>query len=63
MCWLDDVTGSLTPGKAADLVILRATRPVTTVEQAFGQVVWMGDPSRLESVLVEGQEMLAPGRA
>ena len=35
------------------------TRPVTTVEQAFGQVVWMGEASRLESVLVDGQEMLA----
>lgn len=58
-CWLDDVTGSLTPGKAADLLVMRPTRPVETIEQAFGQVVWMGEPSRLESVLVHGLEMLA----
>lgn len=58
-CWLDEVTGSLTPGEAADLLVMRPTRPVTTVEQAFGQVVWMGEASRLESVLVDGQEMLA----
>ena len=57
-CWLGDVTGSLTPGKAADLVVMRATRAVDTIEQAFGQVVWMGEASRLESVLVGGQEML-----
>jgi 5-methylthioadenosine/S-adenosylhomocysteine deaminase len=57
-CWLDDITGSLTPGKAADLLVMRPTRPVTTVEQAFGQVVWMGNGSRLESVLVDGQQML-----
>ena len=49
-------------GKAADLVVMRASRPVTTVEQAFGQVVWMGEASRLESVLVDGQEMLARGK-
>ena len=40
--WLDDLTGSLSPGKAADLLVLRPTRPVATLEQAFGQVVWQG---------------------
>jgi 5-methylthioadenosine/S-adenosylhomocysteine deaminase len=57
-CWLGDVTGSLTPGKAADLVTMRPSRPVTTLEQAFEQVVWQGEASCLESVLVGGQEML-----
>jgi 5-methylthioadenosine/S-adenosylhomocysteine deaminase len=51
-CWLGELTGSLTPGKAADLLVMRPTRPVTTIEQAYGQVVWMGDGSRLESVQI-----------
>jgi 5-methylthioadenosine/S-adenosylhomocysteine deaminase len=58
-CWLGELTGSLTPGKAADLLVMRPTRPVTTIEQAYGQVVWRGDGARLESVQVAGHEMLA----
>jgi cytosine/adenosine deaminase-related metal-dependent hydrolase len=58
-CWLDALTGSLTAGKTADLLVMRPTRPITTIEQAYGQVVWMGDGSRLESVQVAGHEMLA----
>ena len=57
-CWLENVTGSLTPGKWADLVVLRPSRPVSTVAEAAAQVVWMGDASRLESVLVAGVERL-----
>lgn len=57
-CWLGDVTGSLTPGKWADLVVVRPSRPVSTVAEAAAQVVWMGNASRLESVLVAGAEML-----
>jgi hypothetical protein len=38
---------------------MRPTRPITAIEQAYGQVVWMGDGSRLESVQVAGHEMLA----
>jgi hypothetical protein len=37
---------------------MRPSHPVTTLDQAFGQVVWMGEASRLESVLVDGHEML-----
>lgn len=57
-CWLDDVIGSLTPGKWADLVVFRPSRPVSTLDEAFAQVVWMGHPSRLESVLIGGVEAL-----
>ena len=57
-CWLEDTTGSLTPGKAVDLLVTRAPRPVITLDQAYGQVVWMGEASRLESVLVNGEEKL-----
>jgi cytosine/adenosine deaminase-related metal-dependent hydrolase len=55
---MDQITGSLTPGKAADLLVFRPTRPVRTLPEAYGQVVWMGDDRRLESVLVSGQQML-----
>ena len=60
---LSDVIGSLTPGKAADVVVMRPSRPVTTVEQAFGQVLWMGEASRQESVLFDRQEMLTRRKA
>jgi 5-methylthioadenosine/S-adenosylhomocysteine deaminase len=62
-CWLDDVTGSLTPGKFADLVVMRPSRPVTSITEALAQVVWMGDPSRVESVLVAGVEQLTTEQA
>ena len=56
--WLDQITGSLTPGKAADLLVFRPTRPVRTLSEAYGQIVWAGDDRRLESVLVGGRQML-----
>jgi 5-methylthioadenosine/S-adenosylhomocysteine deaminase len=57
-CWLEDVIGSITPGKTADLLVLRPTRRPATLDEAYAQVLWMGDASRLESVLVAGQDML-----
>ncbi|MFD6287079.1 amidohydrolase family protein [Streptomyces sp. NPDC060205] len=53
-CWLDDVTGSLTPGKWADLVILEPGRPVATIEEALAHVVWNGSADRISTVLVGG---------
>lgn len=58
--WIDDVTGSLATGKSADLVMLRPLSAPSTVEEAYAQVVWSGDASRIESVLIEGREMLRP---
>lgn len=60
--WIDDVTGSLAPGKSADLVVLRPLSAPTTVEEAYAQVVWSGDAARIESVLIEGREMLPNAR-
>jgi hypothetical protein len=37
------------------IVVMRPTRGIATVYQAFGQVVWIGEGSRLESVQVAGQ--------
>lgn len=56
--WCDDVTGSLAPGKSADLLVLRPDSAPSTVDEAYAQVVWFGHPAALESVLVEGREML-----
>ncbi|MGO4247627.1 amidohydrolase family protein [Paenarthrobacter sp. RAF54_2] len=57
-CWMAEETGSLTPGKSADLLLFRPSRAVETLAEAYGQVIWMGDPSRLVSVRVAGEEML-----
>ena len=59
-CWLEDAIGSLKPGKWADLVVYRPSHPVPPVDEAFAQVVWMGQPSRFESVLIAGAEALSP---
>jgi 5-methylthioadenosine/S-adenosylhomocysteine deaminase len=55
-CWLEDEIGSLTPGKFADVVIMEPSRPVSTLAEAYGQVVWNGDASRIVSVMIAGAE-------
>lgn len=60
--WLGDVTGSLAPGKSADLVVLRLSARPRTVDEAYAQVVWSGHASMIESVLIEGEEMLPGAR-
>ena len=57
--WRDDVIGSLTDGKQADLLVLRPERPVKSLEQAYAEVVWSGDSSRLQVVLIDGEDMLS----
>lgn len=59
--WLDAETGSLAVGKSADLVLLRTEAVPTTIDEAYAQVVWSGHASMIDSVLIEGHEML--GRA
>ena len=56
-CWLDHHVGSITAGKLADLVVFTPTRPVESVDEACAQVVWAGDASRVETVLVAGREV------
>ncbi|SLN62785.1 Melamine deaminase [Roseivivax jejudonensis] len=53
---LDDVTGSLTPGKAADIVLLDAEAlNVTPLNNAPGAVVTLMERSNVDTVLVAGQ--------
>ena len=50
----------LTTRRERPLTLWSCARPGrSALELAFGQVVWMGETSRLESVLVDGQEILA----
>jgi 5-methylthioadenosine/S-adenosylhomocysteine deaminase len=53
---LDGKTGSLTPGKEADIIILDATRlNVTPVNQVPGAVVSLMDRTNVETVIVAGK--------
>jgi cytosine/adenosine deaminase-related metal-dependent hydrolase len=56
-CGLDRV-GSLEPGKAADLVVLRTDRPnISPVNDPIGAVVWGMDTSNIEWVVVGGRPL------
>jgi 5-methylthioadenosine/S-adenosylhomocysteine deaminase len=53
---LDDKTGSLTPGKEADILILDATRiNVVPLNQVPGAVVSLMDRTNVETVIVAGK--------
>jgi len=59
---LADVTGSLTPGKRADVVVLRADRPnIAPVNDPIGAVVWGMDTSNVDWVFVDGVARVAHG--
>ena len=56
-------TGSLTPGKEADLVMLRTDKPnVFPINDPIGAVVWSMDTSNVDSVFVAGRPMKRNGR-
>jgi 5-methylthioadenosine/S-adenosylhomocysteine deaminase len=53
---LADKTGSLTPGKAADVILLRTDKPnIFPINDPIGAVVWGMDTSNVDSVFVAGQ--------
>lgn len=59
---LGAVTGSLEPGKQADLVILRADRPnIAPLNDAIGAVVWGMDTSNVDWVFVDGKALMRNG--
>lgn len=60
---LGDRTGSITPGKEADLVVLRADRPgVFPVYDPYSTVVLQMDRSHVDAVLVRGRFLKRDGR-
>ncbi len=59
---LTEVTGSLRPGKQADLVVLRTDRPnIAPVNDPIGAVVWGMDASNVSWVFVGGRPLLRDG--
>jgi cytosine/adenosine deaminase-related metal-dependent hydrolase len=53
---LADRTGSLTPGKEADLILLRTDRPkIFPINDPIGAVVWGMDTGNVDTVFVAGK--------
>jgi cytosine/adenosine deaminase-related metal-dependent hydrolase len=60
---LEDRTGSLTPGKDADIIMLRTDKiNVMPVNDPIGAVVWGMDTSNVDSVFVAGKTMKRNGQ-
>jgi 5-methylthioadenosine/S-adenosylhomocysteine deaminase len=59
---LGRVTGSLEPGKQADVVVLRTDRPnVFPINDPIGAVVWGMDTSNVDAVFVGGRALMRDG--
>ncbi|NKB44671.1 MAG: amidohydrolase family protein [Alphaproteobacteria bacterium] len=65
--FMDDVTGSIEVGKAADCVIAdlnRATmRPTQQHRRTLGVLVWAGAADSVDTIYVEGRKILEGGRS
>lgn len=54
--------GSITPGRPADIVLLRTDRPnIVPVNDPIGAVVWGMDTSNVDTVLVAGRALVRDG--
>jgi cytosine/adenosine deaminase-related metal-dependent hydrolase len=61
-CGLGASTGSLEPGKRADIVVLRTDRAnVWPINDPIGAVVWGMDTSNIDRVIVSGRTVLKRG--
>ena len=59
---LGKITGSLEPGKQADIVLLRADRPnIFPVNDPIGAVVWGMDTSNVDWLFVAGRAVMRDG--
>lgn len=59
---LNAVTGSLEPGKQADIIVLGTDRPnIHPINDPIGAVVWGMDTSNVDLVLVAGKVLLRDG--
>lgn len=59
---LGDVTGSLEPGKQADIVVLRTDRPnIWPINDPIGAVVWGMDTSNVDWVISGGRVLVRDG--
>ncbi len=59
---LGDLTGSLEPGKQADIVVFRTDRPnIYPINDPIGAVVWGVDSSNVDWVFVAGRPLIRNG--
>ena len=59
---LGDVTGSIEPGKEADIVVLRTDRPnIWPINDPIGAVVWGMDTSNVDWVISGGRVLMRQG--
>jgi 5-methylthioadenosine/S-adenosylhomocysteine deaminase len=62
-CGLDHRTGTLTPGKQADIVLLRTDNlALSPLNNPVGQVVYTAHPGLVDTVLVAGRVVKSGGR-
>lgn len=62
-CWLEDRVGSLTPGKAADVILLDASHlNLAPLSDAIGAVVGSAHGADVDTVLVGGEVVKRDGR-
>jgi 5-methylthioadenosine/S-adenosylhomocysteine deaminase len=60
---LESKTGSLTPGKEADVIMLRTDKPnIFPINDPIGAVVWGMDTSNVDSVFVGGKALKRNGQ-
>ncbi len=60
---LGDRTGSLEPGKQADVIVLRTDRPnIYPINDPIGAVVWGVDTSNIDWVIVAGRAVMREGQ-
>jgi hypothetical protein len=60
---LADRTGTLTPGKEADIIMLRTDRPnIFPINDPIGAVVWGMDTSNVDTVFVGGKALKRNGQ-
>lgn len=61
--WKQDIVGSITPGKKADLILLRTdVYGMQPLNYPAGAVVESGNPSLVETVFVDGEPVKRDGR-
>ncbi len=59
---LEGTTGSLSPGKRGDVIVLRADRPnIAPINDPIGAVVWGMDTSNIDWVFVGGRALVRDG--
>lgn len=55
---LDDLVGSLVPGKRADVVLLEGTSELANIHDPYQQVVYCSSPRAVRDVWVDGRRLL-----